>query len=99
MTNPGWKLPRGGLSPRAKPEGTICVPSRPHRCTLLAPCLGKVATQWALSYIFNSAAQFPGHISGSEPVGKRRYRVQCLSVLQMEIGRLPAYLLLSNHSF
>lgn len=60
MTNPGWKLPRGGLSPRAKPEGTICVPSRPHRRTLLAPCLGKVATQWALSYVLTQLLSSQG---------------------------------------
>lgn len=93
MVNPGWKLPRWCLSPRAKPEGTTRVPSRPHRRTLLARCLGKVATQVGLELYFNSAAQFPGHISGSEPVGKRRYQVQCLSALQMELCRLTACLL------
>lgn len=100
MTSPGWKRSHVGVwvhEPSLR--GQYESPGLPHWCTLLAWCLRKVATQVGLELYFNSAAQFPGHISGSEPVGKKRYHVQCLSVLQMEICHLAASLLFSYHSF
>lgn len=100
MSNPGWKhSPVGVWLHEPSLRGQYESPGLPHWCTLLARCLRKVATQMGLELYFNSAAQFPGHISGSEPVGKRRYQVQCISILQMEISHLAAYLLFSYCSF
>lgn len=100
MTNPGWKHSHVGVwvhEPSLR--GQYESPGLPPWCILLARCLRNMATEVGLELCFNSAAQFPGHISGSEPMGSRRYQVQCLHILQNGGLFSAANLLFSNHSF
>lgn len=84
MTDPGWKNCHVcHLSPRAMIEGTRCVPGSAAWYTLLARCSRKATTRVNLELQLNSAAPFPGHMSGSELVGKWRQQVQCLNNLYL----------------